>query len=201
MVELPPLIQCTRCFFQVLLYYFTVYIVFRVVLPRYSWGFYGELSFGFLGKADALRPNILWSTSPSQKSTIKSTSMVSPSMPKIIHVWQTCDGSNRVLHIVFPMKKLYRHDIMWRQMHRPIQISKAPGEMLFCHNAKFHYLHGGQCLIVLNLHLSRTGIFTLEPFIHGILAQSTSSCCFDGGLVMPSIWCLVGKSTHNASST
>ena len=86
MVVLPTLIQCTRFFFQVLPYYFTVYIVLRVVLPRHSWGLYGELSFGYPSGATALGPNILWSTPPIQKSTIKSTLMVSPSIQKIICV-------------------------------------------------------------------------------------------------------------------
>ena len=88
-------------FLQVLLYCTTVYLVFRVALPRHSQDLHGELSFGFPGRAAVLRTNILWSTPPIQKSTIELTLMVSPSMPGIICVWQIWDGLHRVcLHCI-----------------------------------------------------------------------------------------------------
>ena len=85
-----------KVFFQELPYYFTMYIIFRVLLPRHWQGLYGVLSFGFPGGSAVLRPNILWSTPTVQKSTIKSTLMVSLSIPKFVYVWQTCDGLNTV---------------------------------------------------------------------------------------------------------
>ena len=88
--------MCQVFFFSMLPHYFTMYIAFWVALPRHSWDLYGELSFGFPSGAAALGPNILWSTPLIQKSTKESTSMVSPPMPKIVCVWQTCDGSVRV---------------------------------------------------------------------------------------------------------
>ena len=62
MVELPSLIQYARYFAHTTLLYYCVYIL-RVVLPRHSWGLYGELSFLLSGGA-AVRPNILWLTLP-----------------------------------------------------------------------------------------------------------------------------------------
>ena len=50
--------------------------------------------------------NILWSTHPIQKSTIESTSVVSPPMPEIVCVWQTCDGLSRVLFTLYHSWKL-----------------------------------------------------------------------------------------------
>ena len=79
----------------------TMYIIFRVVLPRHLQRLYGKLSFGFSSGTAAPRPNILWSTSPIQNSTIEVTLMASPSIAGIIFVWQIWDGSNRVcLHCI-----------------------------------------------------------------------------------------------------
>ena len=228
-MELPPLIPCVRWFFSVLPHYFTVYIVFRVALPRHSLGFYGELSFGFPIGAAVLRPNILLSTPPS-KNPRESTSMVSPAMPKIICVWQACDGlstlsslySNLVLHCisrcivrlhvifciqvifwmylklslhtVLPMKTVYRHNMMCRQMHRLTHISKVQGRMSFHHTAKFQYFNGSWFLIFLELHLSGVGMSSSawipssmeSGLINAISLGLTGSCCFDGELGMPS---------------
>ena len=47
MVELSSLTLCTRVssLLQMLLYYFTLYIIFRVILPKHSQSLYEELSF------------------------------------------------------------------------------------------------------------------------------------------------------------
>ena len=81
------------------------------------------------------------------------------------------------LYTGFPMKMLYRHDMMWKQIHRPTQISKALGKMLFCHNAKFQYLYGSWFLIVLELHLSGTGMSS-----SACSPSSTESGLVDPGL-------------------
>ena len=44
---------------------------------------------------------------PTQKSTIESTLVVSIPMPRIIWVWQTCDGLSRVLFTLYLLWKLY----------------------------------------------------------------------------------------------
>ena len=168
-----------------------MYIILRVLLPRNSWGLYGELSF-FLSGAAVLWTNILWSTTPNLK----------------IHQ-QSGIAQIKCLHTVSPMKMLYRHGMIWRQMHRPSHISKALGRMLFCCNAKFQHLHGSWFLIVLELCLSATGMSssTWSPssvesgLVDLVNPWSTSSCCFDGELGMPSSWLSVRKLTGNASST
>ena len=112
------------------------------------------------------------------------------------------------LHTVFPTKMLYRHDMMCRQMHRPTNISKAPGRTLFCHNAKFWYFHRSWFLIFLELHHSGTGVSssawspssTESGLVGPVDPGSTSLCCFDGDLGMPSSQLLVGRSTGNTSS-
>ena len=152
---------CQVFVFPMVPYYFTVYIIFGVVLPRHSQGLYGELFFGFPGGAAALRPNILWSTPPIQKSTLKSTLMVSPSVPKIVCVWQTCDGSSRLTSHCSPNENCVWHDMMCRQMHRSIHISKVLGRMVFCHTVKFWYFHWSWCFVFLELCLSGTGMSLL----------------------------------------
>ena len=127
--------------------------------------------------------------SPIQKSTIESTSVVSPPMPRIICVWQTCAGSCRVLFTLYlSQKPVCSHDMMYRQMHRPTHQSKVPGRVSFCNTAKFQYLNGSWFLIFLELHLSGAGASSLAwspSSMESVLGNpvssgSTSSHCFDG---------------------
>ena len=164
-----------------------MYIVSRVTLPRHYQGLYWELSLGSPSGAAALGPNVLWSTPPIQKSIITSILMVSPSMPKMLCVWQTCDGSSRVSSHCTPHKTAYRHMMMCRQMHWPTQILKAPGRILFHHTAKFQYLHGGWFLIFLGLCLSGTCVSLLawspssveSGLVNLVRSGLTGLCCFD----------------------
>ena len=88
---------------QVLLYCSTVYIIFRVVLPRHSSSLYGELSFFPVGQLHS--GQISFGPLPLiQKSTIESTSMVSPSMSEIICVRQIYGGLNSVFTLYSPWK-------------------------------------------------------------------------------------------------
>ena len=81
--------MCQVSLFLMLPHGLPMYLVSGIILPRHWQSLYGE-SFGFPGGAVALRPNILWSTPPIQKSTIKSTLVVSLPIPGIVCVWQTC---------------------------------------------------------------------------------------------------------------
>ena len=114
----------------------------------------------------------------------------------------------KCFYTVFPMKMLYMHDMMCRQMHRPTHISKTLGRMLFCHKAKLWYLHGSWFLIFLELHLSEVGTSSsawssssvesglVNPFGPGLASLQ----CFDGEPGMPSSQLLVGQLTGNTSS-
>ena len=202
--------MCQMFFFFNATILLTMYIILRVVLPRHSWGLYGDLVFGFPSGADVFRPNILWSTPPHPKiHQVQVTSMASPSMPKIICVWQACDGLNRVSSRCISPKMVYRHDMMCRQMHKATNILRALGRMLFCHNAKFWYLHGSWFLIFLEPHLNAAGTsasacspssmesWLVDPVSPGL----TSLHSFDSDLGMPSSQLLVSWLTGNASST
>ena len=64
---------------QMLLCCSTLYIALRVILSRHSQGLYEELTVWLVsGKVAVHRPNVLWSTPPTQKSTIK------------LHQWNPC---------------------------------------------------------------------------------------------------------------
>ena len=129
-----------------------------------------------------------------KNSTTELTWMVSPLISGIMCVGQICSGSNPVFSTVFPMKTMCTHEMMWRQMHRPTQILKAPGMMSFCCNAKFWYIHRNWFLIVLQLHLGGTGASLSAwspPSVGSILVnpvdpRSNGLCCFEGKLSMPS---------------
>ena len=45
-------------------------------------------------------------------------------------------------HTVFPTNTICMHEMMWRQMHKPTQILKAPWRMSFYCDTIFWYLHG-----------------------------------------------------------
>ena len=66
---------------QMFHYYSTMYTIFRVYCPDTHRTSMGSCLFGFSSGAAVLRPNILWSPPPIQKSTTESTWMVFPSMP------------------------------------------------------------------------------------------------------------------------
>ena len=85
MVELPPLILCARCFFfSMLPYYFTVYIIFKVVLAKTLIGASrGSCPLVFLVGQLLLGPNVLWSTYPIQKSTIVNTDGIPTNAKKL----------------------------------------------------------------------------------------------------------------------
>ena len=128
------LLQMLLC----LLCCFILYIAFRAILSRHWQSLYEELTIWFSsGVAAVLRPKVLWSTPlPVQKSTIETTSMESPSMPKFVSdrpmmVQVEC------LHIVLFPKVLYRPTIWCRQVCRPSYILKVPGEVLFHCSVKF----------------------------------------------------------------
>ena len=103
---------------------------------------------------------------------------------------------------------LYRHNMMSRQMHRWSHMTKASERMLFCHNAKFQYLHGSWFLVVLKLHLSGTGMsssaWSHSSVVSGLVdpvdPQSTGLHWFGVELGMPSGWLSFSQSTCNASS-
>ena len=80
-------INSTHTVQQVLLCYFTLYIAFGDILSRHSQSFYDELTVWFVsGGVAAHRPNVLWSTSPVQRSTMETTLMELPSMLEIVCV-------------------------------------------------------------------------------------------------------------------
>ena len=120
---------------------------------------------------------------------------------RFVVVWIRCSNT------VFPMKTMCTHEMMWRQMHRPTQISKALGRISFCCNVKFWYLHGGWFLFDLKLYLGGTGASLSAwslPSVGSMLVSPINpklngTCCFDGELGMPSSWLSVGWSTGNVS--
>ena len=145
--------------------------------------------------------------SPIQKSTIELTSAVSPPMPMIICVWQTCDGLSRVLFSLYLLKTVCRHDKMYNHMHRPPDQSKILGWVPFCHAAKFQYLNGSWFLIFLEIHHSRAGASLLpwspssteSRMVNPVSSRPTSSCCFDSEQGMLSGQLSVGQLAGNAS--
>ena len=83
---------------------FTLHLVSWVIWLRHSQSFYGE-ALGFPGGTVILRLNILQLT-PLQRSTIESSSVVSPPMSGIVCVWKTFDGLSRVFFTLYLSWKL-----------------------------------------------------------------------------------------------
>ena len=103
----------------------------------------GITPFGFFSLwAVVLRPNNLWSTPSIQKSTIDTTLMEFPSMLKWVVPSRHGMEQVKCVYTIFPMKMVHRHDMKWRQIHRPIHTSQMPGGLVSANNAKFWYLHG-----------------------------------------------------------
>ena len=145
--------------YVLLLYCFcyACHLVFWVGLlhtPRVSMGV--TLLDFFFGWAAALRPNILWSTAPIQKSTIETTLMGFPSMLKWVVPSRHGMEQVKCVYTILPMKTVYRHDIKCRQIYRPTNTSQMPGRLVSASNAKFWYLHGSWFQVVCVPHLSGT---------------------------------------------
>ena len=106
MVELPPLIPCARCltFFQCYLIVLPCTLFLGLYCPGTHGACRGVLWLPQWGSCTWTKYPLVHS--PIQKSTIESTLVVSPSMPGIICVWQTCDGSSRVLFTLYLTRKL-----------------------------------------------------------------------------------------------
>ena len=197
-----------QVFFPMLPHYFTMYIVFRVILPRHSWSLYGGLSFDFPSGTVVLRPNILWSTPPIQESMIDSTLVVSPPMPEIICVWAVMVWVE-CFNTVLVTKAVNRHDKMCKQMHRSTHKSKVPGRVSFCHGAKFQYLNRSWFLIFLELCLREAGSSLLawspssteSGLVNPVNSGSTSLHCSDGEWGVSSSWLSVRPLASNASSS
>ena len=80
-----------------------------------------------------------------QRSTIEITLKELPSMPKLSSAWQTHDGTSRVsFTLYFLQKMVYRQNMTWRQIHRPIHASQMPDGLVSASKPKFWYLHGSQ---------------------------------------------------------
>ena len=173
---------------QLLLYCTTIYIVLQVVLPGHSQGLYGELSFGFSGEA-AVRG--------------AKYPLVHSLHPKIHH---------RVNNNCVPINArncLCLADLWWVKKSIFTLHSSWKWIILFCHNARFWYLHGSWFLIVLEFCLSETDMSSSawSPslaeswLVNPVDPGSTGSCCFDAELGMPSSQLSVSWLTGNASST
>ena len=109
-----------------LLCHFTMCIaLFWGILARHLLHFYGKLLVWFVsGGAAVHRPNVLWSTPPSKKSTIETTWVESPPMLKMV-MPDRCQVEC-FYTVLFP-NALYRPTIKCRQVWRPSHTLKAPG--------------------------------------------------------------------------
>ena len=82
-------------FFSMLLHCFALHLVSRVMLPRAHGASMGYPLASQVGQLCS--DQMSYGPLPIQKSTIESTFVVCPPMPRIICVLQTCDGLSRVL--------------------------------------------------------------------------------------------------------
>ena len=63
----------------------------------------------------------------------------------------------KCVYTILPMKMVYRHDIKWRQMHRPTHTSRMLGMLVSANSAKLQYLHGNWFNVACVPHLSGAG--------------------------------------------
>ena len=144
-----PLTLCTRACVIILLLCSACHLVLMVELQhtfRVSMGV--TLLVSFSGGAAALRPNYLCSPPPIQKSTIEIALREFPSMLKWVVPGRNGMVQIKCVYTIFPMKMVYRHDIKWRQIHRPTHASGMLSRLFF-HGNWFHIAHV--------LHLSGAG--------------------------------------------
>ena len=118
---------------------------------------YEGYSLGFFLVRQLHSDQIIFGPLPHPKSTIEMTLMESPSMLKVSDAWQKWDGTSKVCLYYTSHKMVYKHDIKWRQMHRPTQASRMLGRLVSANSVKFWYHHGGWFHVVCVLHLSGAG--------------------------------------------
>ena len=125
-----PLTLCNRACVIILLLCSACHLLLGVELPYIPRVSMGVTLLVFSGGTAAHRPNNLWSSPPIQKSTIETTLKEFPSMVKWV-----VPGRNGVVQVkwvytILPMKMVYRHDIKWRQIHRPTHASQMPDRLV-----------------------------------------------------------------------
>ena len=130
---------------------------FGVELPNTARVSMGFTLLGFFWWGSCAQTNNLWSTPPIQKSTIEQPLTESPSMLKVSDTWQKWDGTSKVCLHYTSHKTVYKHDIRWRQMHRPTHASKMPGGLISADSAKLWYHHGSWFCVACVPHLNRSG--------------------------------------------
>ena len=128
-----PFILCTRacdycgCYHcSALLLCFACHLFLRDGTTTHSQSIYWAYSPGFFSSGAAvLRANNLWSTPPPKIHHRDYIDGI-PLNAKMSGAWQKWDGTSKVCLHYTSHKMVYRHDIRWRQMHRPTHASRTP---------------------------------------------------------------------------